>query len=94
MIDVNALLDDKETWKICEAVHLGLDSIFLKFNKKSNAKMHFIKGLSEGLFRNYERFGRSRNIYKFYLTDSTILDYRENIMPQLQDRWWTKKKHG
>ena len=90
MIDVNALLDDKDTWKICEAVHLGFSTIFLSFYKEENAESEFSKGYFEGLFRRYERWNGTT--YKFYLTDSVIQDYKKNVMPFLKKNWWGEKK--
>lgn len=88
MIDVALLLEDKVTWKICESVRLGLNTIYLKYKDIDVASAEFSRGRSEGL---YLKFSRSAmNIYKFTLTDTVMKDYRENILPFLPEYWWTK----
>lgn len=87
---LNKVLLDERRWRISESVHLGLGSIYLRFFDKNMAVEEFRYGEEKGIYARYEKVARYS--YKYYLTESVVKEYRENVLPNLPAQWWIKQQ--
>lgn len=90
MDNLSKLLDNKATWKVCESVHLHLDTVFLPSDKKEEWDRARIDW--EYCFDTAKTINVDKVTMQYVIRPECERYVRYNILPKLPQGWWTVKR--
>lgn len=93
-MDPTEIVKNKVLWKICEAVHLNLETVYLNcFTDARRDELMATELDGVPAFSGAPcKASRKDGVYRFTLSPEIERHVRYSVLPSMPDKWWIKSQ--